>query len=208
MFTGLIEEIGIILSVSVHPTTHQTILVIQCSVILPNIAVGDSISVNGVCLTVTSFTSSTITVGLSPETLRRTTFQLLKSTDAVNLERSLTPSSHIGGHYVQGHVDGVGSITTIQQDGDAMKVIIATTPALIKFIVEKGYIAVDGTSLTVVNVNTNNNSFEVMLIQFTQQKVILSRKRIGDKVNLETDILGKQIVAHLERYLPQIKAQL
>lgn len=214
MFTGLIEEIGVIINIHVDSKTGQTILVIKGSIILVGIVLGDSIAVDGVCLTVTAFSkeASTFTVGLSPETLRRTTFHTLTKNSAVNLERSLTASSHIGGHYVQGHVDGFGVIELIQVDKDALRVVISAPANILKYIVEKGYIAIDGISLTVVavnegNNNNNNNSshdnnsrepslpsgcFEVMLIQYTQQKVTLSKKKKGQIVNLEVSTIIRQ----------------
>lgn len=201
MFTGLIEEIGRIVKVEIDSKTGQTILTISASVVLKGVALGDSIAVNGVCLTVTSFDHATkqFTVGLSAETLQRTTFDRVKVNDRVNLEKSLTMASHIGGHFVQGHVDGTGVITNRVIDGDCVRITITAPESVVRLIVEKGYIAIDGTSLTVTAVT--DSSFSVMLIQYTLKRVILGDKKVGDRVNLEADILGKQIVSYLDKYL-------
>ena len=211
MFTGLIEEVGVVSSISVHPTTGQTLLLISASKVLHNVALGDSIAVDGVCLTVTSFTpNASFTVGLSPETLRRTSFAHLRPSSPVNLERSVTPSTPLGGHFVQGHVDATGRISRLEKDGDALRVVVAAPQSVLQFVVEKGYIAVDGVSLTVVRVDEGKGEagtgeggawgeLEVMLIQYTQAKITLPRKRVGDLVNLEGDILGKHIVAFLHK---------
>ena len=203
MFTGLIEDIGVVTAIRIDPTTHQTILTIRTSSphLLSDCQLGDSIAINGCCLTVTSFdrTTRTFTVGLSPETLRRTTFATLTPSTAVNLERSLTPTSRVGGHYVQGHVDGVGRVRVLQKDGDALRVVIACGGEILQYVVEKGYIAIDGTSLTVTRVDEQRGELEVMLIQYTQSKITLPKKQLGEGVNLEADIMGKQIVAYLAK---------
>ena len=213
MFTGLIEEIGIVTAVHIDPVTGQTVLTISASAVLHGVVLGDSIAVEGVCLTVTSFTHSSFTVGLSPETLRRTTFASLRPPHPVNLERSLTPTSHIGGHFVQGHVDCTGELTIVQADGDALRVVVRAPASLLQYVVEKGYIAIDGASLTVVRVEEGKQAggegeLEVMLIQYTQQRVTLARKQSGQRVNLEADVMGKQIVAYLDRYTKALKARL
>ena len=206
MFTGLIEEIGHFVSVTVDKKTHQTILVISATVVLKDVQLGDSISVNGVCLTVTAFTNTTFTVGLSAETLQRTTFAKVTASDAVNLERSLTGASHIGGHYVQGHVDGTATITARTIDNDCIRYTFTPQPQysqLIRYIVEKGYIAIDGVSLTVTAVTAT--TFSVMIIQYTQAKIIMTNKNVGQLVNIECDIMGKQIVAYLDAYMTRTK---
>ena len=212
MFTGLIEDIGVVTDVRIDPTTHQTILTILTSSpqLLSDCQLGDSICVSGCCLTVTSFdrTSHTFTVGLSPETLRRTTFGALRPKDSVNLERSLTPTTRVGGHYVQGHVDGVGHVKALHKDGDALRVVVACQHSILQYVVEKGYIAIDGTSLTVTRVDEQQGELEVMLIQYTQNKITLPRKQVGEGVNLEADIMGKQIVAYLQKYTKVIQAKL
>jgi riboflavin synthase len=206
MFTGLIEEIGTITNVSVNAQTQQTILTIHAAIVLEDVQLGDSIAVNGVCLTVTSFTKNSFTVGLSIETLQRTTFASLTIGTKVNLERSVKSSTRMGGHYVQGHVDGTGKIIKKFVDGDCLRFEFEVHPSLMDFIVEKGFIAVDGTSLTVTKVT--ENSFGIMLIQYTQSKIVLTNKQIGENVNVEVDFMGKQIVAYLNKYEAKITKQL
>ncbi|CAI5505343.1 unnamed protein product [Closterium sp. Naga37s-1] len=154
---------------------------------------GDSIAVNGTCLTVTTFDSSSFVVGLAPETLRRTNLGDLKEGSPVNLERSLRADSRLGGHFVQGHVDGTGVITNKRPEGDSLWLTVQCDPSLLKYIVPKGYIAVDGTSLTVVEVNDEESWFTFMLVAYTQQKIVVPGKQIGDRVNLEVDIVGKYV---------------
>ena len=189
MFTGLIEEIGTVDS-AVHGQNHFD-LTICAKTVMVDLALGDSIAVNGVCLTVTRFNERSFTVGLAPETRNRTNLGKLAPGAAVNLERSVTPSTRLGGHYVQGHVDGTGVIESMTPDEDALWVRIKTDPALMRYVVTKGYIAIDGTSLTVVDVG--QDWFTVTLIAYTQQKIILPRKKDGDSVNLEVDILAKYV---------------
>ena len=213
MFTGLIEDIGTITAIHIDPQTQQTILTIQSTPtlnFLTDCHLGDSIAVNGTCLTVTHYnpTTHTFTVGLSPETLRRTTFTTVTVGSAVNLERSLTAGSRMGGHYVQGHVDGVGRVAVMERDGDALRVVIACSLVILQYVVEKGYIAIDGTSLTVTRVDEQKGELEVMLIQYTQSKITLPKKQVGEGVNLEADIMGKQIVAYLQKYNKSIQAKL
>ncbi len=189
MFTGLIEEIGTIAAAT--RTAGSFDLIIRATTVLENVALGDSIAVNGVCLTVTAFDKNTFTVGLAPETRARTNLGTLQSGDSVNLERSVTPSTRLGGHFVQGHVDTTGTIETIRPDEDALWITIKTTPNIMRYIVTKGYITIDGTSLTVVD--TGNDWFNITLIAYSQTKVILPCKKPGDSVNLEVDILAKYV---------------
>ena len=189
MFTGLVEEIGVVANV-VERDNHFN-LTVAARTVLDDAVLGDSIAINGVCLTVTTFTEDSFTVGLAPETLSRTNLGALKAGDPVNLERSVTPSTRLGGHFVQGHVDGVGEIKSFRPDRDALWLAIKTDPNLMKYIVTKGYVAIDGTSLTVVN--TGADWFDVTLIDYTQSKIILPKKKVGDAVNLEVDILAKYV---------------
>ncbi|MEO1150237.1 MAG: riboflavin synthase [Pseudomonadota bacterium] len=189
MFTGLIEEIGTIAAIRQTDTSFD--LTVRAQTVLDGVVLGDSIAVNGVCLTVTRFDAETFTVGLAPETRVRTNLGALKHGAPVNLERSVTPTTRMGGHYVQGHVDGTGEIIDRQADQDALWVTIRLDPALMRYVVTKGYVAIDGTSLTVVD--TGPDWFNVTLIAYTQQKIILAQKAIGDSVNLEVDILAKYV---------------
>lgn len=189
MFTGLIEEIGTVSTVTRGADNFT--LQIKASTVLGGVILGDSIAVNGVCLTVTQFDEAHFTVGLAPETRARTNLGALKPGDAVNLERSVTPTTRMGGHYVQGHVDGTGKLSALHTDEDALWVTIKTNPAMMRYIVTKGYVAIDGTSLTVVDVGPD--WFNVTLISYTQSKIILAKKSVGDSVNLEFDILAKYV---------------
>ncbi len=189
MFTGLVEEIGTVKSVG--PRGDHFDICVAAKTVLDGAALGDSIAVNGVCLTVTAFDGATFTVGLAPETLNRTNLGDLKESAPVNLERSVTPTTRMGGHFVQGHVDGTGTITAFRPDRDALWLTVATDPALMRYIVTKGYIAIDGASLTVVD--TGPDWFNVTLIDYTQGKIALPRKAVGDRVNLEVDILAKYV---------------
>lgn len=168
---------------------------IQAKTILEDIHLGDSISVNGTCLTVTDFNTQLdeFTIGLAPETLRKTSLGELERGCLVNLERALSPSTRMGGHFVQGHVDGTGVIVSREPEGDSLWVKVKTGKELLKYIVPKGFVAVDGTSLTVVDVFDEEDCFNFMLVAYTQQKVVIPLKKVGQKVNLEVDILGKYV---------------
>ncbi|MCI5043882.1 MAG: riboflavin synthase [Aquisalinus sp.] len=189
MFTGLIEEIGQVADIS--QADQKYTLNISANKILQDVAVGDSIAVNGVCLTVTSFTHEAFTVDAVPETLARTNLGDLVSSSRVNLERSATPQTRLGGHYVQGHVDGTGVVESFREDKEAIWVTIKTDPGLMKYIVSKGYITIDGTSLTVVD--TGADWFNITLIPHTQEHITLPRKSVGERVNLEADIIAKYV---------------
>ncbi len=189
MFTGLVEEIGIVAAVAKSADSFD--LTVSAATVLDGLKLGDSIAINGVCLTATAFNHNTFTVGLAPETLARTNLGDLVAGDPVNLERSLLPTTRLGGHFVQGHVDATGTISSFRPDKDALWLTVKTDPALMRYIVTKGYIAIDGTSLTVVD--TGADWFNVTLINYTQPKIILPRKKPGDRINLEVDILAKYI---------------
>ncbi|MEZ5896031.1 MAG: riboflavin synthase [Parvularculaceae bacterium] len=189
MFTGLIEEIGEVDAAGVSGGGYE--LTVKAGVVLDGVALGDSIAVNGVCLTVTRFDAGHFTVGLAPETLKRTNLGDLKPGGKVNLERAALPTTRLGGHYVQGHVDATGAISAFRPDGDALWLTVQTPPSSMRYIVSKGYIALDGASLTVVDVG--DDWFNVTLIAYSQKKLALTKKRTGDRVNLEVDILAKYV---------------
>ena len=189
MFTGLVEEIGAV--AAIRQTAESFDLTFGAETVLDGVKLGDSIAVNGVCLTVTAFDAAGFTVGLAPETLKRTNLGDLEPGDPVNLERSLLPTTRLGGHFVQGHVDATGVIKSFRPDNDALWLTVETNAALMRYIVSKGYVAIDGTSLTVVD--TGPDWFNVTLVNYTQSKIILPRKKPGDRVNLEVDILAKYI---------------
>mmetsp|Transcript_26169 Transcript_26169/g.42892 ORF Transcript_26169/g.42892 Transcript_26169/m.42892 type:complete len:203 (+) Transcript_26169:193-801(+) len=191
MFTGIIEELGVVKSLQ-QEASGGWIMVIEAKEVLKDVHLGDSIAVNGTCLTVTHFIrGSEFTVGLAPETLRRTSLGEVEFGSRVNLERSLAAGGRYGGHFVQGHVDGTGIIECFRPEGDSLWVTIKAGPEIMKYIVPKGYIAIDGTSLTVCDVYPD--SFTFMLVAYTQQNIVLPSKRVGNKVNIEVDIIGKYI---------------
>ena len=168
-----------------------------------------SICVSGVCLTATDLDSSNnrFKVGLAPETLRKTYFPSLRAGDAVNLERASEIGGRNSGHFVQGHVDGTGTILEKTPDKDSLCFkITVDDPNMLKYIVPKGFIAIDGTSLTVVDVDTQEKWFSFMLIEYTQKKIIIPSKGLGDKVNLEVDVLGKYSETALAALLPRLEA--
>lgn len=189
MFTGIIEEIGIIKNVKKN--NKSSIITIQGKKIFEDINIGDSISVNGVCLTVTTFSNEIFTADVMNETLSRSSLSSLQNGSYVNLERAMSASGRFGGHIVSGHIDGTGKIIKIKRDDNAIWYTVTVEDNLIKYIVEKGSIAIDGISLTVANVN--ENSFSVSIIPHTSQETILSHKLVGDIVNIENDIIGKYV---------------
>jgi riboflavin synthase len=175
-------------------------LEIEAEKTLDGTSIGDSIAVDGVCLTVTRFEGLLFEVGLAPETLSRTTLGSFEVGDMVNLERSLTPASRMGGHFVQGHIDGTGTISSREPDADSVRLEIAFDPALMRYVVNKGFIAIDGISLTVID--ALEDRFTLMLIAHTLQHVTLGNKEVGDKVNIEVDILAKYVEKVVGRGTP------
>lgn len=194
LFTGIVEEIGEILQLGASNDSGFDMKILAKTV-LKGVRLGDSIAVNGTCLTVTEFGTQLedFTVGLSPETLRKTSLSELEPGSLVNLERAVQPTSRMGGHFVQGHVDGTGVIVSMEPEQDSLWIKVKTDKSLLKYIVPKGFIAVDGTSLTVVDVFDEEECFNFMLVAYTQQKVVIPLKKVGQKVNLEVDILGKYV---------------
>ncbi|MFC1916532.1 riboflavin synthase [Chloroflexota bacterium] len=185
MFTGITEEISRVTS------ARAGSLVIAASVVLDGMELGGSIAVNGVCLTVTSFTANSFSVDMMSETLVRTNLGLLKVGDTVNLERPLTLGKPLGGHLVQGHVDDIGRIASVKWDGGAIIVRFEASPEVMRYIVEKGFIAIDGISLTVIDCDAR--SFQVSVIDYTQKHTTLGSRQTGDLVNLEVDIIAKYV---------------
>jgi riboflavin synthase len=197
MFTGIVEEIGHVARLSTDAEQHTT-LQIMCKTVLEGTRIGDSIAVNGVCLTVIELEPTGFTVGVSPETLRRTNLGLLRAPDPVNLERSLAFNGRMGGHYVQGHIDGTGEIVQVVAEGDSRLVTVRLPRSLMTYVVEKGYLAVDGVSLTVFNLT--EASVMIALIAHTQQAVIMGRQAAGAVVNLEVDIIAKYVERMMQHY--------
>lgn len=189
MFTGLIEEIGVLHTIVKGVKSAK--LIISADKVIQGIKQGDSISTNGVCLTVTSFSNKSFTVDVMPETMRRSNLKSLKSGSKVNLERALRLGNRFGGHMVSGHIDGVGYIKAIEEEDNATWVTIQADQTLLKYIIEKGSIAIDGTSLTVAYVDKED--FKVSIIPLTRNETTLLCKKVGEEVNLECDMVGKYI---------------
>jgi len=196
VFTGIVEEIGKV--TSAQPGN----LVITANQVLPGLELGGSIAVNGVCLTVTGFNSKSFSVDIMPETLRRTNLGLLGAGDEVNLERPLTPEKQLGGHFVQGHIDDTGRVTSVTWDGEAMLIRIEAPAEAMRYIVNQGFIAVDGVSLTIVNCDAS--SFLVSIVDYTRKHTTLGSKQVGDLVNLEVDIIAKYIERLSQAHRPGI----
>jgi riboflavin synthase len=185
VFTGIIGEVGRVVS------AQSGSLVIAASDILQRLALGGSISVNGVCLTITSFNTSSFSVDIMSETLQRTNLGLLSAGDRVNLELPLTLDGQVGGHLVQGHVDATGRVASIAWNAEAMIIMFEAPPEVMRYIVEKGFIAVDGVSLTVATKDTS--SFWVSVVDYTRTHTTLGDRQVGDLVNLEVDIMAKYV---------------
>jgi len=183
MFTGIIEEVGTFGGLSGGNIT------IGAKLVQSDAHIGDSIAVNGICLTVTQFDAHGFRAAVMPETVRRTSLAGLTHGAPLNLERALLPTTRLGGHFVSGHIDGVGEITEMREEGNAILMTIAADTAILRGIVEKGSVALDGISLTVARVGTSD--FTVSLIPHTRTVTNLGAKRIGSPLNIETDILGK-----------------
>lgn len=189
MFTGIIEEIGTI--TAIRRGQHSAVLEIQARTVLENTKIGDSIAVNGVCLTVTALRPRGFCADVMHETLNRSTLSRLSISSRVNLERAMPALGRFGGHMVAGHIDGTGTIAHIRRDDTAVWYTIRTAMPLLRYIVEKGSIAIDGISLTVAAVS--DTDFSVSIIPHTAAQTTLSLRREGDIVNLETDIIGKYV---------------
>ena len=185
MFTGIVEEVGRVTSVKFGS------LVIAASNVLREIELGGSIAINGVCLTITSFNTNSFCVDIMPETLKRTNLGLLSADDRVNLERPLALGGRLGGHLVQGHVDATGKVTSTIWEGGTMLVRFEAPPEVMRYVVEKGFIAVDGVSLTVVIRDTG--SFQISVVDYTLRHTTLGSKQVGNLVNLEADIIAKYV---------------
>ena len=189
MFTGIIEEIGKLKAIVRHANSIK--LTIAVKKILEDMHIGDSICTNGVCLTVTTFDDGSYTADVMPETMNRTNFKDLRINDLVNCERAMPANGRFGGHIVSGHIDGTGVISKMSRDDKAIRIKIETRPEILKYIVEKGSITIDGISLTVTEVS--NWDFGVSIIEHTQDATTLTKKKVGETVNLENDIVGKYI---------------
>lgn len=189
MFTGIVEEMGTI--AGIQRGAKSVVLTIQANKVFEDIHIGDSIALNGVCLTVTSFSGDTYTADVMNETLQRSSLGSLAIGSRVNLERAMAANGRFGGHIVSGHIDGTGTIKKVEKDDNAIWYTIAAPENLMKYIVEKGSIAIDGISLTVAK--RSDVDFAISMIPHTAKETVLSQKKPGDIVNLENDIVGKYI---------------
>lgn len=187
MFTGIVEEIGTVTSIT--PGKNSLQLNIKCTKVLSDVNKGDSIAVNGVCLTVVGYSTYQFTADVMPETVKATTLQGLRPGSFVNLERAMAANGRFGGHFVSGHVDGTGEIISVRQKENAVYMEINLADDLLRYFIQKGSVTVDGTSLTVFGVT--DKGFVISLIPVTQEDSLLGRKRTGDKVNVECDLLAK-----------------
>ena len=202
MFTGIVEEVGVIRQI--RRGAHSSVLTIGAETVLSDLKIGDSVAVNGVCLTATSLGSGFFTADVMHETLRRSSLGSLTSGSRVNLERAMAANGRFGGHIVSGHIDGTGTITALRKDDNAVWYTISASQELLRYIVEKGSIAIDGISLTVAEVG--ESWFSISAIPHTVAVTTLGEKRPGDTVNLENDVIGKY-VEKLLRPQPQETAK-
>lgn len=232
MFTGIVECIGTVSALDKHDDTADggggtSLTISDAENILGDAKLGDSISVNGTCLTITSFTKSTFKVGISPETLRRTNLGSLEPVSAstpstaslgpasdtsrksrVDLERAVSATTRMGGHFVQGHVDTTASIGSVEPDGNALTFRLRPRDqSVMRFIVKKGYVTLDGASLTVTTVDDAQGWWEVMLVAYTQEKIVMGSKQAGDDVNVEVDMLGKYVDKSVQAYFDGLRSQ-
>lgn len=189
MFTGLVEELGTLEAMTGSGQSSR--LVIRAERVLEGVKTGDSIAVNGICLTVTSFTSRQFTVDVMPETLNKTSLRQLRQGQSVNLERAMRLGDRFGGHIVSGHVDGTGTVISRQPHANAVLFRIAADASLLKYVIPRGSICIDGISLTVVDVD--DAGFSVSIIPHTLAETSLRDRKVGDQVNLEADVIGKYV---------------
>lgn len=199
MFTGIIEDIGVVESIKMGRQSME--LMLRSEKIVTDVHLGDSISVNGVCLTVTSFTKNTFTVDVMPETVKASSIKLLKKGSPVNLERAMSAQGRFGGHFVSGHIDGTGKIVKKEKVENAVYYTIELEEGLSRFCIPKGSVAIDGTSLTIFAVE--GNLLTISLIPLTFQDTIIGQKNVGDIVNIENDMIGKYIVQQLQNNKPK-----
>lgn len=189
MFTGIIEEVGSV--ASIRKGAHSCVLTVNASRVLEDVHLGDSIATNGVCLTATSFTSHSFSADVMHETLNRSSLGSLHIGSPVNLERAMLAGGRFGGHIVSGHIDGVGTISSIKEDDNAVWYTVEAPSNILRYIIEKGSITLDGISLTVAKVT--NSNFSVSIIPHTRAQTNLASKKVGDVLNLENDLVGKYV---------------
>lgn len=195
MFTGLVEDIGVVKAMQSDRDSMK--ITVHSAMIAEDVKLGDSIAVNGVCLTVTHFTNQQLTMDVMPETVKATNLQQLALGDSVNLERAMPANGRFGGHFVAGHVDGAGKILRIRPVANAVYMDIEMSEELTSFCIPKGSITIDGTSLTLFHVEANRVT--ISLIPHTYKETVLGMKRVGAIVNIETDLVGKYILQQLKK---------
>ncbi|KAF2458015.1 riboflavin synthase alpha chain [Lineolata rhizophorae] len=207
MFTGIVEIVGTVSSLDPQDDSASggggtSLTISNAEEILGDAHLGDSISVNGTCLTITELPDkSSFKVGVAPETLRRTSLGSLNKGSNVNLERAVSASTRMGGHFVQGHVDTTAEIVSVTPDGNALTFRLKPRdPRVLRYVVEKGYITLDGASLTVTRVSDDEGWWEVMLIAYTQERVVTAAKKPGEDVNVEVDQVGKYVEKSVAGY--------
>ncbi|KIL45506.1 riboflavin synthase [Jeotgalibacillus soli] len=198
MFTGIIEEVGSI--VSIQRGRESMVLTIEGRKMVSDVHLGDSISVNGVCLTVTNFTDRTFSVDVMPETVKSTSLNLLKTGSRVNLERAMSANGRFGGHFVSGHIDGTGTIRSKERRENALYIYIDMDPSLMPYFIHKGSVALDGTSLTIFDVQ--DSSIMISLIPQTTEESIIGSKNVGDIINVECDMIAKYIQRFVQPSAP------
>ncbi|MFJ7977151.1 riboflavin synthase [Peribacillus sp. NPDC096379] len=194
MFTGIVEDVGMVQSLK--RGIQSMALTIESPKIVEDVQLGDSISVNGVCLTVIEFTNRLFTVDVMPETVKASTIKLLKPGAKVNLERAMSAQGRFGGHFVSGHIDGTGTITKKEHKENAVYYTIKLAEGLAQYCIPKGSIAIDGTSLTIFQIE--KNEITISLIPLTHKDTILGQKNVGEVVNVENDLIGKYIVQQIK----------
>ncbi|PNS18565.1 Riboflavin synthase [Sphaceloma murrayae] len=207
MFTGIVETIGTVSALTPQDDTETggrgtSLTISDCADILVDVHLGDSVSVNGTCLTVTEFSKNEFKVGVAPETLSRTNLGSLQRLSKVNLERAVSAETRMGGHFVQGHVDTVAKIISINEDGNSLRFRFRPREkSVLRYIIEKGYVTLDGASLTITGVEDGEEGwFEVMLVAYTQSKIVVSTKKEGEDVNVEVDMVGKYVEKAVSSY--------
>lgn len=199
MFTGIIEETGTLCEMKKGARSAQ--VRIRCHKVLEGTCVGDSIAVNGICLTVTSMSNDSFTADVMAETMRRSSLSGLSVPGTVNLERAMAADGRFGGHMVSGHIDGIGRITDIRQEENAVWYTVQAEDHLLRYIVEKGSVALDGISLTVAKVTADD--FQVSVIPHTRQETALTDKKLGSVINIECDVVGKYVEKFLSGSKPE-----
>lgn len=199
MFTGIVEEKGKV--ITLEKSGDSCVLKIAANVVTEGLAIGDSVAVNGVCLTAVSVSDSHFCADVMNQTLKMSSLGALKPQSSVNLERAMAANGRFGGHIVSGHIDGVGKITAIRRDANAVWYTISASSELMRYIVAKGSVALDGISLTVAELDSG--SFSVSLIPHTAKSTVLGEKRVGDTVNIENDVIAKYVEKLLSPQQPQ-----